>query len=482
MNRINWTTTLALLLSGLASAAPAAETPEAPSAPAATPAPAAPAASPAAEQWLQLHEARAAAYEQALQSAEASQREALAAVEAARRELEAQAQAQAAEQDRATADGPASEAQAEQLHREAAERKRVIEQELERAHENLRRATREVTRVHREVIRPPRPPAPPAPGALAFAFASSDRPVIGVILGDAQSDGVPVLGVSPDGPADRAGLEPGDLIVSVMGQPLAGGEGDTRAVLSASLKDIKVGDELQIGVEREGATREFTVTVAKREPYTWHGLSRLATAPTPAVDAMRFVERIELPEIDREQLDAELAQLREQMDVLRTTSGDTVMAFSDGEFLQDFEFEYEEFSDFGDSVIAGAGVWFGMPLTRGIKMTELDAGLGEYFDSDRGVLVLKAEEDNGLQLQAGDVILKVDGTEVVTPGDVMRALREVDSGAQVDIDIKRERKNHTLKVDVPETRVGVLLGNGSSLLPAPPAPPAPATPPPAVNP
>jgi S1-C subfamily serine protease len=94
-------------------------------------------------------------------------------------------------------------------------------------------------------------------------------------------------------------------------------------------------------------------------------------------------------------------------------------------------------------------------------MAELDAGLGEYFKVERGVLILKATDDNRLQLKSGDVILKVGGTEVATPGDVVRALRDVESGSQVELDIKRERKNRTLQVAIPENRVGLLLRDDS---------------------
>jgi C-terminal processing protease CtpA/Prc len=404
-----------------------------------------------------------ASYEKALKAAEASQREALEAVEAARRQVELQArETEKARQlrERNRDDVEALRAQAVEFRQANRERERVIEKDLQRAHESLRRASQEVARVHRSINRPTPPAAPAMPGGFEMRFASSERPVIGVVLGGSQGQGVPVLGVSPDGPADRAGIKGGDLVVSMMGKPLAVEGSVPREVLSESLEDIKVGDELAIGVVREGQPLDFTVTVAKREPYSWHGMTRLATAPE-VMDGQVIVERIEIPQVDRARLDDELASLRRQMEVVRSDSGATVMHFSDEEGLHEYEFGYQDLSEFGDSVLAGTNVWFGMPLTRGIKMAELDAGLGEYFKVERGVLILKATDDNRLQLKSGDVILKVGGTEVATPGDVVRALRDVASGSQVELDIKRERKNRTLQVAVPENRVGLLLRDDS---------------------
>lgn len=475
MNRFT-TTTLPLALLLVSGALSAAEPPEAPPQPAVAPAPETPRA---VEELHFAHEARAAeAYEQALKEAEKSQREALQAVEAARAQIEKQAVAAEKarlERERTAGDAAAARAELERAREEARESRRAVERELERAHENLRRASREVARVHREMNRPLPPAAPAPPGGYAVRVAGAERPVVGVVLGGSVENGVPVLGVSPDGPAERAGIQQGDVIISIMGKELAGGGADPRKLLSESLEGIEVGDELNIGVLRDGTNREFTVTVAAREPFTWHGLSRLATAPE-ADESRILIERITVPEIDREQLDAELGRLREQLEVIRVAPGVRAYSFSDGETTQDFTFEFEEVSDLGDTVIAGTNVWFGMPLTRGIKMTELDQDLGGYFGAERGVLVLRAEADNGMQLRSGDVILRVGGTEVQTPGDVMRALRDVDSGSQVEIDIKRERRNRTLTVDVPEHRVGLLAPPHPEAPVVAPTPPAPDSP------
>ena len=77
----------------------------------------------------------------------------------------------------------------------------------------------------------------------------------------------------------------------------------------------------------------------------------------------------------------------------------------------------------------------------------------EIHNSPR-VLVLKAKDDNDLQLQSGDVILDVGGKEVGKPSDVMRALRDWDPGSNIEIGIKRNGRNVTLDVVLPEKTLG----------------------------
>jgi S1-C subfamily serine protease len=71
--------------------------------------------------------------------------------------------------------------------------------------------------------------------------------------------GLIFLSVEPDGPADKAGLLLGDVLVSLGGQPLHSIE-----ELLGYLGDEKVGTQVQARVLRAGEVREVPITIGKR--------------------------------------------------------------------------------------------------------------------------------------------------------------------------------------------------------------------------
>jgi len=322
-----------------------------------------------------------------------------------------------------------SEQQARERELQKAELARTRE-ELSRTHRELREATREVARAHRDLARTG------GDHEVIHHVNLGDRAVIGVVLGKESDKGVEIIGISPDGPAERAGLEQGDILVSIQDIVLADAD-DARESVFEVMRGVDDQEELAVVVERDGTSSEYTVTAEIREPRGWQSVIRIAdveaVAATPG-DPHVIVERIEIPDIDEEAIAAQVAELTEH--------------------LEHYEYEFEEFSDFGEHAMSEANVWFGLPRAHGLELTSINEGLGAYFKTDRGVLVIKAREDNAYGLESGDVILSIGSTAVNSPSDMMRALRDIEPGSEVDIGIKRNRREQTLSVAVPENRLG----------------------------
>ena len=345
-----------------------------------------------------------------------------------------------------------------------------MHEELNHTHRQLQQTTREIARVNREVAR-----ARVDRHTANHVFRTSERPVIGVILGDSDDKGVEVLGVSPDGPSDRAGIRQGDIIVAAGGRVLSEIDqaDDAGDGLLIAMRDIEADEPLVITVERENQTLDVTVVPEIREPLSWQSVMRFPTAPgapaspgspdapsaAAAPENTITIERIVVPEINSVEMRVKIEQMREEIEKRRALRDVAKVAPLDGEW----EFEFHELSELGNVALQDANVWFGLPMAQGLQLAEVDPALGEYFKTDRGVLVLKAKDGNELQLESGDVILQVGDTEVNSPAEFMRALRSYESGEELVMDIKRKRKNRTLKSVMPESRTSYLLPEHSSI-------------------
>jgi len=381
-----------------------------------------------------------AEYRQALKNVAAERQAAEASMEKAHEQLRAASASKADAKAQSAAEQAAMKAELSKMN-----------EELNHARRQLSETSREIARVNREVAR-----KISRNTSTRFIIASSDKPVIGVIIGAGTGVGVNVLGVSPDGPSERAGMKQGDVIIAIGGRVLASVDdtGDIKSGLKIAMEDIEANEPVIISVERGSETIDLIVTPEVREPLAWHSVSRFSSAPASpsAPDRVIRIEQIVVPEIDTVALKDQIDRVRADIDTRELI----IQATQSLDDMQDMHFEYEfhDLSEIGDIALHEANVWFGMPLTSGLKLVQLDKGLGEYFKTDRGVLVVSAKNDHQLLLQSGDVILNVGDTEVNSPAEFMRALRDLEAGQELVLDIKRNRTNMLLKSTMPDSRTG----------------------------
>lgn len=79
----------------------------------------------------------------------------------------------------------------------------------------------------------------------------SGRAYLGVQVGDVQRDGVLVVVVEPGGPSARAGMQDGDLIVSVAGKPTP-----STVELAEVLAKLRPGQRVAVRVTRQSGSQE----------------------------------------------------------------------------------------------------------------------------------------------------------------------------------------------------------------------------------
>jgi serine protease Do len=91
----------------------------------------------------------------------------------------------------------------------------------------------------------------------------------------------------------------------------------------------------------------------------------------------------------------------------------------------------------------------------GVEAESLGPQLAEYFGVKEGVLVRSVLENTSAQkagIKAGDVITKVDGTAVTSPGELSSAVRSANSKKTYSVELIRDRKPQTVSVTVDDVR------------------------------
>jgi S1-C subfamily serine protease len=128
--------------------------------------------------------------------------------------------------------------------------------------------------------------------------------------------------------------------------------------------------------------------------------------------------------------------------------------------------EHMPFMAFG----RGAGV-FGSA-----ELVSLTPKLGQYFGTEKGLLVVRAPDDASLKLEDGDVILDIDGRTPKSASHALRILHSYQAGEKLKLNVLRARKPMTFDVTVPESAwekpLGMLRQHFIDGVPAAPAAPA----------
>lgn len=321
-------------------------------------------------------------------------------------------------------------------------------------------------------------------GGHGFQFdrtSLAKRPVIGVLLAPEAQGGVRIAGVTPDGPAARAGVKTGDRLLRIGGKTIGGETPEARVAAAREL--LGAGDDktaMRLVYARDGRESEVTVTpklderimlfsndgqmmrpggnvvvrrVGDGEPMLdlrgldidfelphggqWqgtpgeHGVFMFKAGPDDGAHGESRVIRIECKDKD----EACKKKAAEHM----------AMAGADGSPRRIvMRTECKPGEDCKDRVrLAEAFRW------NGLNLASVDAQLGRYFGTDKGVLVLSAGPALDA-LQPGDVIQRVDGKAVDTPRAVMDALRDKPADSDIAVEYLRDRKAGTTRVKVPK--------------------------------
>lgn len=278
---------------------------------------------------------------------------------------------------------------------------------------------------------------------------------LGVELDGNQSAALDAQGawlesVTEGSPADEAGLREGDIITHVNGMDLTEplpdaeveedfNEDESYPVqrLIAFVQEVEPGDEIDIRYVRDGDAME-TTAVAEDLGSSFFGLT------------------LDGGELELMPLRGNVRRFGSNLDefTLRIDSlgfgGDSIRSFyfGDPDRIGSVQVVPGMRSGMGISRCPGAEgtLWISTSSCyAGVELEELNPELGEYFGSDRGVLVLDAEDDQPFGLRAGDVILSIDGREIEDVSHAIRILRSYEPDESVSLRIIRRGGEQTLE-------------------------------------
>jgi S1-C subfamily serine protease len=230
------------------------------------------------------------------------------------------------------------------------------------------------------------------PQMRQFTRTGAPRAMLGINLGprgvEESSEGVKIASVSPGGAAERAGLKAGDVLLAIGDKRLkAESDSSAREVLIQAMGDVNPGDKVKVRYRRDN--KEATATVTAEPP-----VDLFFTRPMAVRGMAGSMAAMPFP--------PPLAMMR------------AVGVFGSAELV---------------------------PMTP---------KLGQYFGTEKGLLVVRAPADSRLKLEDGDVIVDIDGRTPTSPTHAFRILGSYQAGEQLKLGVLRMKKRMTFDVTVPD--------------------------------
>lgn len=309
----------------------------------------------------------------------------------------------------------AQQQDAEEVRRAAEARKAEMRLQEAEAREQMREAERQLAEAARQIAELSSQNLPRVVEIEKRVVDLMGKPRLGVTIGKSSGDGpvegVSILGVTPGSAAADAGLRAGDIMTSINDESLSADEGDDAiSRLMDFMQGVEEGDKLEVEYLRDGNVGKVEVEprVVEGHSYAWFGddTGKFNMPHMPDIHAAPNVVR---------------------------------------------KFQYA-MPMFGNS-------WGDMELV------ELNEGLGRYFGTDSGLLVVSAPKSDSFKLQDGDVIMSIDDREPTSVSHAMRILASYQPGESLELNIMRDKRRQTLNIELPDDRTSLVV---------PPAPVRPA--------
>jgi serine protease Do len=239
-------------------------------------------------------------------------------------------------------------------------------------------------------------------GWLGIGIQELDSKIRGKLDIGSDIEGILITEIYDDSPAEEAGLEKHDILVSVNGE-----KGKDLSDFVELIRANAPGTDVEIQVYRDGKMKTVGATLGKREnTFIWKGLEGLeglkGLEALEGLEALKVLEHIVIPEID-----------------------------------------------------IGISSW-GRRGRLGVYIENVSGELAEYFKipGGEGVLVEGVVEDSPAEaagIMAGDIIYKVDGKAVCCTKELVDAIAKMEADEETPIVLIRKGNEVVVQAVVAES-------------------------------
>ncbi len=239
-------------------------------------------------------------------------------------------------------------------------------------------------------------------GWLGIGIQELDSKIRGKLDIGSDIEGILITEIYDDSPAEEAGLEKHDILVSVNGE-----KGKDLSDFVELIRANAPGTDVEIQVYRDGKMKTVGATLGKREnTLIWKGLEGLeglrGLEALEGLEALKALEHIVIPEID-----------------------------------------------------IGMSSW-GRRGRLGVYIENVSGDLAEYFEipGGEGVLVEGVVEDSPAEaagIMAGDIIYKVDGKAVCCTKELVDAIAKMEADEETPIVLIRKGNEVVVQAVVAES-------------------------------
>ena len=236
-------------------------------------------------------------------------------------------------------------------------------------------------------------------GWLGIGIQELDSKIRGKLDIPDDVKGILITEVYDDSPAEEAGLEEHDVVISINGE-----KGKDLSHFVKLVQSKEPGTKVEVQIYRDGKMKTLNATLAEKEHmFVWkdsEGLLNLEALE--GLEGLKALEHIVIPEID-----------------------------------------------------IGMSSW-GRRGRLGVYIEDVSGDLAEYFEipGGEGVLVEGIVEDSPAEaagIKAGDIIYKIDGKSICCTEDLTKAIAKMETDEQTPIVLIRKGNEVTVQAVVAES-------------------------------